>query len=211
MAETMASGAVAGSIQTRLSAAPSLRSSAIRVVTSATLATPLEAPCAARATASACARTPSACRSWAPARSRGSPARWARRGPRMLNSQLIDSGSVSTTTSAFSAASVLRSSSSLSLAVRPARLSPRNSTGLTGGFGRSVQIWSTRLAEGTRVTRPASFSPRSLISPGVCSQGSKPSLPPLGMKSPIRASTPPCAVSMIVTRLVSVSIGACSV
>ncbi len=39
-AETSASGALAGSIHTRLSAAPSLRSSAISVDTSATLAIP---------------------------------------------------------------------------------------------------------------------------------------------------------------------------
>ena len=46
------------------------------------------------------------------------------------------------------------------------------STGLTGGAGRSVQTLSTRLADGMSVTLPASFSLRSLMSPGVCSQGS---------------------------------------
>ncbi len=57
--------------------------------------------------------------------------------PRRLNSQLMDSGTVRTTASALSAARMARSSVSLSGAVLPARLWPRNSMAPFGG-GRAV-------------------------------------------------------------------------
>ena len=77
--------------------------------------------------------------------------------PRMLNSQLIDSGRVSTTVSAFSSASVRRRSASFSAALRPARLSPRNST---GAGGRLRPVGPDRIDE-VGASAPASAARRT--------------------------------------------------
>ncbi len=164
-------GAVWGSMSTAFPALPSALSAGVSVAASATSAIPSSA-CRSSGVILALSRKSvgrPACGTMAKPSTKGV---FGTSRPRMLNSQQIDSGSVSTVASALSAPSVARSSVSLSAAVLPARLWPRNSMGLTGGAGRSVQMASTRLACGTTRAWPASFSVMSRTSPGVCSQGS---------------------------------------
>ncbi len=206
----MATGTVVGSTITRLSPAPRRRSAATMVLTSATFASP-SSPCRSSGVIFSLLRKIVGMPFLGIRAKQSTTGTCGTSRPRRLNSQLIDSGTVSTSASAFSSAITWRSSASLSAADLPARLCPRNSIGALGGAGRSCQISSTRLAEGTSVALPLSFFSRSSISAGVCSQGSKPSLPPAGRNSTTRGDIPPCVISTTLISPVSVSAGACSV